>query len=55
MVTDLFHTFVCCCVVGKAPPGASINVHLTQHFAHAEGEIFAALTFPDFCYSDLIK
>ena len=52
-VIDLFYMFVCCCVVGKAAPGASINVQVIQHIEHAEGEISAALTLFDI-FVDLV-
>ena len=47
-------TVVCCSVVEKAAPGAKINVQVIQHIEHAEGEISAALTLLEFCYSDMM-
>ena len=41
----------CCCVVGKAAPGASIKVvQVIQNIEHAEGEIFAVMTLLEFRY-----
>ena len=46
---------VCCFVVEIATHGANINVQVTQHIEHAEGEVSAAMTLLEFCYSDIMS